>query len=122
MSSVDNAIEREAITRTAQRAHRRLRLRPGGAGVALGALGILGFSFSFPATRLAVEDLDPWLVAFGRAPVAAVLAAAYLAITRAPRPTRTEAKGLALVAAGVVVGFPLFSSLALQSETAAHGA
>src|SRR4051812_26305348 len=119
MSSVDNAIEREAITRTAQRAHRRLRLGP---GVALGALGILGFSFSFPATRLAVEDLDPWLVAFGRATVAAVLAAAYLAITRARRPGRAEVKGLAIVAAGVIVGFPLFTSLALQSETAAHGA
>jgi drug/metabolite transporter (DMT)-like permease len=118
MSTADNAIERRAITR-ASRGRRRTRLGP---GVALGALGILGFSFSFPATRLAVEDLDPWLVAFGRATVAAALAAAYLAMTRAPRPTRTEAKGLALVAAGVVVGFPLFSSLALQSETAAHGA
>src|SRR4051795_1585822 len=119
MSSVDNAIEREAITRTAQRAHRRLRLGP---GVALGALGILGFSFSFPATRLAVEDLHPGLVAFGRATVAAVLAAAYLAITRARRPGRAEVKGLAIVAAGVIVGFPLFTSLALQTETAAHGA
>jgi drug/metabolite transporter (DMT)-like permease len=117
MSTADNAIERRAITRASR--GRRTRLGP---GVALGALGILGFSFSFPATRLAVEDLDPWLVAFGRATVAAALAAAYLAMTRAPRPTRTEAKGLALVAAGVVVGFPLFSSLALQSETAAHGA
>src|SRR3954469_20882986 len=30
-------------------------------GVALGALGILGFSFSLPATRLAVADPDPRL-------------------------------------------------------------
>jgi drug/metabolite transporter (DMT)-like permease len=118
MSTADNAIERGAIT-PARRARRHHRLGP---GVALGALGILGFSFSFPATRLAVEDLNPWLVAFGRATVASVLAAAYLAITRAPRPTRAEAQGLAIVAAGVVVGFPLFTSLALQSETAAHGA
>jgi drug/metabolite transporter (DMT)-like permease len=60
------------------------------AGVALGALGILGFSFSLPATRLAVADLDPWLVAFGRASVAGVLAAAYLALARAPRPTPAQ--------------------------------
>src|SRR3954470_12508837 len=105
MSTADNAIERRPIT-PASRGRRRLRLGP---GVALGALGILGFSFSFPATRLAVEDLDPWLVAFGRAPVAAVLAAAYLAITRARRPGRAEVKGLAIVAAGVIVGFPLFT-------------
>ena len=94
-------------------------LRP---GVALGALGILGFSFSLPATRLAVADLDPWFVAFGRATVAAALAAAYLRATRAPRPTRAQARSLAIVAAGVVVGFPLFTSLALETRTAAHGA
>src|SRR4051794_13162842 len=91
-------------------------------GVALGALGILGFSFSLPATRLAVADLDPWLVAFGRATVAAALASAYLTTTRAPRPTRAQWRSLAIAAAGVVVGFPLFTSLALQTETAAHGA
>jgi drug/metabolite transporter (DMT)-like permease len=91
-------------------------------GVALGALGILGFSFSLPATRLAVADLDPWLVAFGRATVAAVLAAAYITATRAPRPTRAQLRSLAITAGGVVVGFPLFTSLALETETAAHGA
>src|SRR3954454_19359070 len=91
-----------------------------GPGVALGALGTRGFSFSLPATRLAVADLDPWLVAFGRATVAAALAAAYLAATRAPRPTRAQVRSLAITAGGVVVGFPLFTSLALQTETAAH--
>jgi drug/metabolite transporter (DMT)-like permease len=93
-----------------------------GPGVALGALGILGFSFSLPATRLAVADLDPWLIAFGRATVAALLAVVYLRATRAPRPTIHQARSLAIVALGVVVGFPLFTSLALQAETAAHGA
>jgi drug/metabolite transporter (DMT)-like permease len=90
--------------------------------VGLGALGILGFSFSLPATRLAVADLDPWLVAFGRATVASVLAAGYLLATRAPRPTRAQGRSLAIVAGGVVVGFPLFTSLALETQTAAHGA
>jgi drug/metabolite transporter (DMT)-like permease len=93
-----------------------------GPGVLLGSLGILGFSFSFPATRLAVADLDPWLVAFGRATIAATLAAGYLVATRAPRPTRPQITSLAIVAVGVVVGFPLLSSLALRGETSAHGA
>src|SRR4051812_50048308 len=112
MSTADNAIERRAITR-ASRGRRRTRLGP---GVALGALGILGFSFSFPATRLAVEDLDPWLVAFGRATGAAAPAGADLAPTRAPRATRTEAGGLALGAAGVRRRLPLLPSLAPPSE------
>ncbi|GIE98880.1 membrane protein [Paractinoplanes rishiriensis] len=77
---------------------------------------------SLPATRVAVQQLDPWFVAFGRAVVAAALAAAYLGATRAPRPTGAQWRRLAVVAVGVVVGFPLFTSLALTSETSAHGA
>jgi len=44
----------------------------------MGATGVLVFSFSLPATKLAVADLNPWFVAFGRAAVAGVLAAAVL--------------------------------------------
>jgi drug/metabolite transporter (DMT)-like permease len=113
MGRADNAIAGGPVTATAARLP---------AGLALGALGILGFSFSLPATRLAVADLDPWLVAFGRATVAGVLAAAYLALARAPRPTPAQRRSLALVAAGVVVGFPLMTSIALEVQTAAHGA
>ena len=91
-------------------------------GVALGTLGVLAFSLSLPATRVAVQDLDPWFVAFARAVGAALLAAAYLRYTGAPRPTAAQGRRLAVVAGGVVVGFPLFTSLALTSETAAHGA
>lgn len=83
---------------------------------------MLGFSFSLPATRLAVEDLDPWFVAFGRAVIAAGLAVAYLAAVRAPRPTRTQWQRLTLVAGGAVVGFPLFTSLALVTAESQHGA
>jgi drug/metabolite transporter (DMT)-like permease len=92
------------------------------AGLVLGSLGVLGFSFSLPATRLAVADLNPWVVAFGRATVAALLSALYLAATRAPRPSREQVRSLLIVAGGVVVGFPLLTSLALEVQTAAHGA
>ncbi|PTA47436.1 DMT family transporter [Micromonospora sp. RP3T] len=95
--------------------------RPG-AGIGLGALGVLAFSMSLPATRVAVHTLDPWFVAFGRAVGAALLAAAYLRLTRAPRPTPGQWRRLAVVALGVVVGFPLFTSLALTTQTSAHGA
>jgi len=92
------------------------------AGVALGALGVLAFSLSLPATQVAVADLNPWLVAFGRAVGAGVLALAYLAVVRAGRPTGRQWRRLAVVATGVVVGFPLFTSIALTTQTAAHGA
>jgi drug/metabolite transporter (DMT)-like permease len=103
------------------------------AGVLLGALGILAFSFSLPATRLSVQGLDPWFVAFGRAAGAGVLAAGYLVLSGRPAaralptagsalPTARQLRRLGLVAAGVVIGFPLFTSIALTQATAAHGA
>ncbi len=83
-------------------------------------VGVLGFSFTLPATRLAVEGLDPWFVAFGRAVVAGVLALAWLRAGRAPRPDAKQWQRLALVAGGVVIGFPLLTSLALREVPASH--
>lgn len=114
MSNGSNATTAVAVTQPW-----RARLAP---GVLLGTIGVIGFSFSLPATRLALRDLDPWVVAFGRAAVAAALAAVVLRATRAPRPTSTQWRSLAVVAAGVVIGFPLLTSLALHHRTAAHGA
>jgi drug/metabolite transporter (DMT)-like permease len=114
MSAVDNAIARPPVTRA-----RGVALPP---GLALGALGILAFSFSLPATKLAVADLDPWFVAFGRAAVAGLLAVAVVVLGRAPRPSAAQWRGLVLVALGVVVGFPLLTSIALRDLPSAHGA
>ncbi|MGK5671674.1 DMT family transporter [Micromonospora sp. URMC 106] len=91
-------------------------------GLVLGALGVLGFSMSLPMTRVAVHELDPWFVAFGRAVGAALLAWAYLRSTGAPRPHPGQWRRLSIVALGVVVGFPLLTSLALTTQTSAHGA
>ena len=91
-------------------------------GVALGALGVLAFSITLPATRLAVDDLEAWWVSLGRTAGAGLLAAAILLVTRAPRPTATQARRLLVVALGVVLGFPVLTSLALQDVPAGHGA
>ena len=97
---------------------RRIELR----GLALATLGVAIFSFSLPATRLAVADLDPLFVAFGRAVVAAVLGAAVLRALHAPRPHAAQWRSLAIVAFGVVAAFPLFTALALKHVDATHGA
>jgi drug/metabolite transporter (DMT)-like permease len=90
--------------------------------VLLGLLGVLGFSFTLPATRVAVDGLDPVFVGLGRAAVAAVPAALLLALWRERWPDRATLARLALVALGVVFGFPLLSALALRELTAAHSA
>lgn len=87
-----------------------------------GATGVVAFSLTLPLSRAALPAFGPVTVGLGRAVVAAVLAAACLLAVRAPLPSRTQARRLALVSFGVVVGFPICSSLALVDTTAAHGA
>lgn len=98
------------------------RLRPETQGLLYGLLGVAAFSLTLPATRLAVRELPPLLVGLGRAEVAGALAALLLLVRRQRRPARQHWPGLALVALGVVVGFPLLSAWAMQRVPAAHGA
>lgn len=88
----------------------------------LGLVGVVVFSMTLPMTRLAVAGLDAGFVAFGRAAVAAVAAAVLLMAWRAPWPTAAQWRSLVVVAAGIVLGFPYFSSLAMRDVPAAHGA
>jgi len=92
------------------------------AGLWLGLLGVIAFSGTLPATRLAVAHLDPVFVGLGRAVVAAVLAAIVLTVTRTPWPARTLWPRLAVVAAGVVIGWPVLSAYAMRQVPASHGA
>jgi len=85
-----------------------------------GFLGVAIFSGSLPATRVAVADLAPTFLTAARATIAGLLAIGLLAIFRAPRPERRDLTPLALMALGVVVGFPMLTALALRHVTAAH--
>ncbi|WP_345505492.1 DMT family transporter [Terrabacter aeriphilus] len=88
-----------------------------------GLVGVTAFSFTVPFTRVAAHDgLSPLFIGAGRAVIAAVLAAAALAVTRQARPTGRQWLRLAVVAAGVVAGFPLLTSYALRTAPASHGA
>lgn len=91
-------------------------------GLGYGFLGVLCFSLTLPATRAAVADLDPYIVGLGRAIVAGSLAIALLWVTRQPIPNRQQWKSLAVVAGGVIVGFPLLSTMAMQQLPASHAA
>ena len=92
------------------------------AGLAWGLLGVAAFSFTVPFTRVAVESMSPLFIGSGRAVIAAVLAAAALAITRQHLPRGIQWLRLAVVAVGVVIGFPLLTSFALTTASASHGA
>ncbi|MER1967643.1 DMT family transporter [Castellaniella sp. GW247-6E4] len=85
-----------------------------------GFVGMAIFSGSLPATRVAVLSFDPFFVTVARAVIAGLLALAVLLALRVPRPDWRDVWTLFLVALGVVVGFPLFSAMALQTITSAH--
>jgi drug/metabolite transporter (DMT)-like permease len=90
------------------------------AGWGSGLLGVIIFSGSLPATRVAVADFSPMFLTSARAVIAALLGAACLFALRQTRPARGDVFSLAIVALGGVVGFPLLTALALQHITAAH--
>jgi len=85
-----------------------------------GFIGVLIFSGSLPATRLAVMEFDPVFLTMIRATLAAALGLCLLGVFKEKRPARAQWMPLAVVALGVVIGFPLLTALALQYVTSAH--
>jgi drug/metabolite transporter (DMT)-like permease len=85
-----------------------------------GFLGMLIFSASLPATRLAVAAFDPLFLTLARAAIAGAAAGAALLALRQKSPSRGDLASLMIVAIGCVLGFPLLTALALQHMTSAH--
>ncbi|WP_250303334.1 DMT family transporter [Streptomyces sp. NBC_01387] len=91
-------------------------------GTLLGVLAVASFSLTFPATAWGLEGFGPWSLVSVRCALAALIAGGCLLALRAPLPERRQWAGLAVVASGVVVGFPLLTTLALQTSTTSHAA
>jgi drug/metabolite transporter (DMT)-like permease len=91
-------------------------------GFGYGFLGVLIFSLTLPATRIAVSGFDPIFVGLGRAIVAAGLALILLLATRQPLPPLRFLPRFYIVVVGVVIGFPLLSAIAMRDASASHGA
>ncbi len=85
-----------------------------------GFIGVLLFSGSLPATRMAVLAFDPVFLTLARASIAGLLALLTLVVFKEKRPEKKQLGSLGIVAVGCVVGFPLLSALALQHITSAH--
>jgi drug/metabolite transporter (DMT)-like permease len=97
------------------------RERPG-VGTLQAALGVTAFSLTFPATAWGLEGFGPWSLVAVRSVLAGLIAGTCLLALRIPLPARRHWAGLAVVAAGVVFGFPLLTTLALETSSTAHAA
>jgi drug/metabolite transporter (DMT)-like permease len=90
-------------------------------GMLLGFIAVCAFGLTLPATRLATNYFDPIFIGLGRASLAAIVAVIFLLVFKAKIPTKRQLVKLAFVAAGVVIGFPVLTSIAMQTLPASHG-
>ncbi len=91
-------------------------------GYFYGLLAVIFFGLTLPATRMAITELPAIFVALGRSVIAAIMGVTYLFMVKAKRPAKQQLLRLAIIALCVVFGFPLFSSMAMQTLPASHGA
>lgn len=89
-------------------------------GLALGTLGVVIFGGTLPATRIALTTFSPWFITHGRAAIASLAAALLLLILRKRLP-RDDVPALFVAGLLLVFGFPIFSSVAMQTVPASHG-
>ena len=90
-------------------------------GLLLGFIGVVIFGGTLPATRLALTGFDPYFITASRSAIAGICALVLLLILRRPLPPKHTWISLAFGTFGVVVGFPLFMAIAMQTLPAAHG-
>jgi drug/metabolite transporter (DMT)-like permease len=83
-------------------------------------IGVICFSGTFPATRMALTSFDALTVAFVRGAGAGLIAALFLWFDQGPRPSRSQLVRLLGASLGMVVAFPIAISTALKFVPATH--
>ena len=91
-------------------------------GMLIGLLGIMVLSLTLPVSKIAVVTFNPYFLTFGRALLAGLVALAYLYYKQAPIPSKSDFVKIILIALGVVIGFPIFTTLAMKDGSSSHGA
>lgn len=91
-------------------------------GMLIGFIGILIFSLTLPVTKIAVLSFNPYFIAFGRAALAGMFALAYLVLKKEAAPTKVDFVKFAVIALGIVFGFPILTTVAMTHGSSSHGA
>jgi drug/metabolite transporter (DMT)-like permease len=91
-------------------------------GLFWGILAVLAFSLTVPLTRIAAPAFGAAIAGLGRAALAALVAGPLLFATSQPHPKLRDLPVLTVAGLGLLVGYPLFLSLGLETVPAIHGA
>ena len=89
-------------------------------GMLIGFIGVAIFSLTLPFTRIAVQEMSPLYLSFGRGVIAGICGAFLLLLTKSPVPSKFQFKKLLVTAFCVIYGFPIFTSVAMQTLPSAH--
>ncbi len=90
-------------------------------GLALGIAGVFLFGGTLPATRFAVVAIDPLFLTAARATIAGLAGLSVLFFRRRAMPPMSLWHEIFLSGLCTIVGFPVFTALAMTSVPAAHG-
>ena len=95
-------------------------------GFIFGFVGILIFSLTPPATKIALgpdnNALTPEFITFGRSALAGIMSLMFLFFFKKKKPSVKYIFNILIVALSLSVGFPLFLSLGLIHSTSTHAA
>ena len=119
---IEGGVRREDLSATASSAKEEGRTLHELEGWIFTSLGVLCFSLSFVAARLALRGFDPFFIALARGAGAGTIAFLCAVLGKYPVPTGKQVLRLCLAAVGIVFVFPLLTAVALQSVPASHAA
>ena len=90
-------------------------------GLFLGCLAVMAFSLTLPLTKFLSPTFYALEIGFGRAFLAGITSFFILLFLKEPFPNKENLFKLALVALGVVFGFPIFVAIGMKTVPASHG-
>jgi len=90
-------------------------------GIWLGLVGIIIFSMTLPATKIAVPEFGVLPTSFYRATIAGIAALIYVLITKIPFPKKADLLPLGIIAVLISFAFPISIAIAMEDLPSAHG-
>ncbi len=90
-------------------------------GLWLGLVGVVIFSMTLPATKMAVSDFGAVPLSFYRATIAGLAALIYLLIKNISLPKRNDLPTLAIISVLISFVFPISIAIAMQNLPSSHG-